>query len=197
MKTLIFATGNPHKVAEVKAMIGELYDLKSLVDIGCREAIPETASTLEGNALLKARYVREHYDLDCFAEDSGLEIDALDGAPGVDSAHYAGPQRDAEDNMNLVLNELGAAENRTARFRTVIALVLNGEEHTFEGVVEGRILTEKRGEGGFGYDPIFQPVGESRSFAQMTADEKNAISHRGRALWRLMEFLRQDAGAAP
>lgn len=192
MKTLIFATGNPHKVREVKALIGDLYDLKSLVDIGCREAIPETAATLQGNALLKARYVREHYHLDCFAEDSGLEIDALDGAPGVDSAHYAGPQRDAEDNMDLVLSKLGAAENRTARFRTVIALVLNGKEHLFEGVVEGRILTEKRGEGGFGYDPIFQPAGESRSFAQMTADEKNAISHRGRALRRLMEFLRQN-----
>lgn len=197
MKTLIFATGNPHKVAEVKAMIGDLYDLKSLVDIGCREAIPETASTLEGNALLKARYVRQHYGLDCFAEDSGLEIDALGGAPGVDSAHYAGPQRDAEDNMNLVLSELGATENRTARFRTVIALVLNGEEHTFEGVAEGRILPEKRGEGGFGYDPIFLPVGESRSFAQMTTDEKNAISHRARALRRLMEFLREDASATP
>ncbi len=172
-------------------MIGDLYELKSLVDIGCREEIPETAPTLEGNALLKARHVREHYGLDCFAEDTGLEIDALNGEPGVYSARYAGPQRDAGDNMDQVLRKLDGHPLRTARFRTVIALILDGREHTFEGVVEGRILTEQRGEGGFGYDPIFQPAGEERSFAQMTAGEKNAISHRGHALRRLMTFLRQ------
>lgn len=171
-------------------MIGDLYEIKSLADIGCYDEIPETADTIAGNALLKARYVREHYGYDCFAEDTGLEIDALNGAPGVFSARYAGAQRNAEDNMNLVLDKLGDAPRRSARFRTVIALILDRQEHTFEGIAEGHILKERQGADGFGYDPIFQPAGESRSFAQMAAGEKNAISHRGRALRQLMAFLR-------
>lgn len=197
MQSLIFATGNPYKVNEVTAMIGDLYQIKSLVDIGCREEIPETTGTIEGNALQKARYVRDHYGLDCFAEDTGLEIDALDGEPGVYSAHYAGPQRDSEANMALVLKRMASQRDRSARFRTVIALTLDGEEYTFEGVAEGRILTTAQGDGGFGYDPIFQPEGEKRSFAEMTAAEKNAISHRGRALRQLMAFLRNREAENP
>ena len=197
MQSLIFATGNPHKVNEVTAMIGDLYRIQSLADIGCREEIPETAETIEGNALLKARYVRDRYGLDCFAEDTGLEIDALGGEPGVYSARYAGPQRDAAANMALVLEKMARKRDRSARFRTVIALTLDGEEHTFEGVAEGRILTDAQGGGGFGYDPIFQPAGEERSFAEMTAPEKNAISHRGRALRQLVAFLRSRDFKSP
>lgn len=194
MKSLIFATGNPHKVREVNAMLGDDFNIKSLRDIGCQEDIPETQPTIEGNALQKARYVVEHYGVDCFSEDTGLEVDALDGAPGVLSARYAGPERDPEANMDLLLRNLAPYENRRARFRTVIALIMNGREHTFEGIVEGHIAPGRRGDGGFGYDPVFIPAGYGRSFAEMDTEEKNAISHRGRAIRKLVEFLqnRQD-----
>lgn len=197
MRELIFATGNRHKVQEVAAMLDDRYRILSLPDIGCREEIPETSNTIEGNALQKARYVRDRYQVDCFAEDTGLEIDALDGAPGVFSARYAGPDRDSEANMALVLQQLEGQAQRTARFRTVVALVLQGREYTFEGVVEGHIAQVKQGSGGFGYDPLFIPLGYDRSFAEMTAEEKNAISHRGRAIRKLTDFLREKEGALP
>ena len=161
----------------------------SLSDIGCHDDIPETADTLAGNALQKARYVKEHYGYDCFADDTGLMVDALGGAPGVYSARYAGPGHDSVTNMRLLLDNMKGVTDRSARFVTVIALILNGCELTFEGRVEGEILTEPQGEGGFGYDPVFQPEGGQLSFAMMSADAKNAISHRGRATAALMEYL--------
>ena len=188
-KTLIFATGNPNKVREIRKMIGEEFEIKSLKDIGCLDDIPETSPTIEGNALQKARYIVEHYQLDCFAEDTGLEVEALDGEPGIFSARYAGPDRDAAANMKKVLKKLHGQDNRQARFRTVVALIRDGKEYTFEGIVKGRIATEPQGQEGFGYDPIFIPEGESRSFAEMSMDEKNTISHRARAIRKLVEFL--------
>ena len=188
MKELIFATANPNKVREVNDLLAE-YHVKSLKDIGCEEEIPETSPTIEGNALQKAQYVKKHYQLDCFSEDTGLEIEALNGEPGVITAHYAGPQRSAEDNMNLVLSKLANTKNRNARFKTIIALILNGETHLFEGIVNGQIATQKSGEKGFGYDPIFIPDGYETSFAEMNAEEKNKISHRARAIAKLKDFL--------
>ena len=172
-------------------MLGDEYTLLDLKAIGCKEDIPEDEPTLAGNALAKARYLKQHYGLDCFADDTGLEVDALNGEPGVYSARYAGDAKDANANMDLLLKNLGNNTNRTARFKTVIALLQNGEEHLFEGVIEGRISEEKRGTQGFGYDPIFVPEGETRTFAEMEMVEKATMSHRGRAVKKLVEFLKQ------
>ena len=192
---LIFATNNPHKIAEIEAQLGDAYDFLSLAAIGCTEEIPETTGTIPGNARQKARYVFDKYGYDCFSEDTGLEVDALDGAPGVDTAHYAGLERSAEANNRKLLSELAAAgpdAPRTARFRTVIHLIIDGEEHTFEGICPGTIATEPTGTGGFGYDPVFRPAeGDGRSFAEMTGAEKRALSHRGRAVAKLVSYLRQ------
>jgi XTP/dITP diphosphohydrolase len=196
MPALVFATNNPNKIAEVKEMLGDHYDFLSLSDIGCEEEIPETTPTLAGNAQQKARYVKDNYGHDCFSEDTGLEVDALDGAPGVITAMYAGDERSAEANNNKVLRELGDNPDRSARFRTFICLILDGEEHLFEGRCEGQIADAPRGTGGFGYDPIFLPVeGSGRAFAEMPGPEKNAISHRGRALKKLTDFLTQKAAS--
>lgn len=194
MPSIVFATGNSHKVKEANAALNGAFEIIGLRDIGCEEELPETHPTLEGNALEKARYVHQHYQVDCFSEDSGLEAEALNGAPGVYSARYAGPANDAEANMNLLLNNLKGAENRNARFRTVIALLLNGQEYTFEGIVNGQIIPVKKGSGGFGYDPIFMPEGFNRTFAQMSTEEKNAISHRGQAIAKLRAFLMERGG---
>lgn len=193
---IVFATNNQHKLSEVRQILGERFEVVSLNDIGCTEDIPETAETLEGNALQKVRYVKEHYGLDCFADDTGLEVKALDGAPGVHTARYAelygsGVTHDSDANMCLLLHNLENITDRRARFRTVIALIYKGQEYLFEGICPGSILRERRGTEGFGYDPIFQPEGYDRPFAMMTADEKNAISHRGRATQKLAEFLCQ------
>ncbi len=188
---IVFATNNQHKLSELRRIVGERYNILSLADINCHEDIPETSDTLTGNALQKARYIKEHYGYDCFADDTGLMVDALDGAPGVYSARYAGPGHDSVANMRLLLENMDGKENRSARFVTVIALILNGEERTFEGCVEGEILTAPEGDGGFGYDPIFRPDGQPQSFALMSADAKNAISHRGRATAKLLNYLDQ------
>ncbi len=191
---LVFATANPHKVQEVTAKLGPGAILRSLTDIGCTEDLPETTGTIPGNALQKARYVRDHYGVDCFAEDSGLEVDALGGRPGVDTAHYSGT-RDNEANMDKVLAELaevGAADipSRRARFRAVIALCKDGREELFEGTVEGHIAFAKTGSGGFGYDPIFVPEGHHHTFAEMPGEVKLGISHRARAVEGLVRELR-------
>ncbi len=187
---IIFATGNRHKVKEVLQVLGDQFDLGSLADIGCPEDLPETSPTLEGNALQKARYVQAHFGVNCFAEDTGLEIEALGGAPGVNTARYAGDAKNPDANIDLVLKNLEGKANRSALFRAVIALILDGKEHFFEGIVHGKIHHERSGNGGFGYDPIFQPDGYDRTFANMSDDEKNAISHRGIATRRLVEFLK-------
>lgn len=188
---LVFATNNRHKLQEVSAMLGEKFELLSLSDIGCTVDIPETSDTLSGNALQKARYVKEHFGIDCFADDTGLEVKALDGAPGVHSARYAG-DHDSEANITKLLGELKDKKDRTARFRTVIAL-LNGEkEYLFEGIVNGRIAEKREGYEGFGYDPVFVPDGFDCSFAQLGNDVKNTISHRARAIGKLVEFLNSN-----
>ena len=186
---LVFATNNRHKLEEITRMLKDKYEIISLEEIGCREEIPEDYETLQENALEKARYVKEHYGYDCFADDTGLEIEALGNRPGVYSARYAGPAKNSEDNMHKVLGEMKGEENRKARFRTVIALLLGGEEHFFEGLVEGKILEQQQGEIGFGYDPIFCPEGYRQSFAEMPMEQKNQISHRGQAVRKLAEFL--------
>lgn len=197
MKELIMATNNAHKLEEVRQILGSAFTVKSLNDIGCTEDIPETADTLEGNALQKALYVHEHYGVDCFADDTGLEVDALNGAPGVYTARFGamngyGESHDADANIQCLLDKLADAETRKARFRTVIALVQGGKEMLFEGIVEGNILQQRVGNGGFGYDPIFAPVeANGLAFAQMSAEAKNAISHRGRATKKLTEYLYQ------
>lgn len=188
MQPLVFATNNQHKLIEVQAMINGSFQLQSLNDIGCRDDIPETADTLEGNAALKSAYIVERYGLDCFADDSGLEVEALNNAPGVYSARYSG-SRDMEQNMRLLLANLAKHANRKARFRTVISLHLAGEHYLFEGIVYGHITTEEQGMNGFGYDPIFIPQGYSKTFAEMTAEEKNKISHRYQAMQQLISFL--------
>ena len=193
---IVFATNNAHKLQEVRQILGERFEVVGLNDIGCHEDIPENAETLEGNALAKAHYVKEHYGLDCFADDTGLEVTALGGAPGVHTARYAelfgeGITHDSNANMALLLHNLEKKSDRSARFRTVIALIYKGEEHLFEGICEGEILSERHGTEGFGYDPVFRPTGFDRCFAEMSADEKNAISHRGRATQKLAEFLRK------
>ena len=187
--TIIFATSNPNKIREVKEMLPAHFEIKSLADIGCTEEIPETSPIIEGNAIQKAQYVVAHYGLDCFAEDTGLEVTALDGAPGVYTARYAGPERNASDNMNLLLDNLREKADRSARFKTVIALIQNGETHTFEGIVNGTIAQQIAGAGGFGYDPVFIPENHNITFAEMAKEAKNAISHRGRALSKLLHFL--------
>ncbi|MBB4080602.1 XTP/dITP diphosphohydrolase [Lewinella aquimaris] len=193
---LVFATNNPHKIEEIRRQLGDRYTFRSLQDIGCTEDIPETETTLEGNARLKARHVKSNYGQDCFSEDSGLEVAALGNAPGVDTAHYAGPQRDAEENNTKLLSELGDRKDRLARFRTVICLIQGDTETLFEGVCEGRIATSPVGHGGFGYDPVFVPTeGDGRTFAQMKQDEKVRISHRGRAIAKLQEYLKSRSGA--
>lgn len=190
MKDIIFATNNAHKLEELRQILAGRFNVLSLADIDCHEDIPETAPTIEGNAVMKAQWIHEHYGVDCFSDDTGLEIDALGGEPGVHSARYATDGHDNIANINKVLTKMAGVTARTARFRTVIALIMDGELHTFKGEVEGRILTERHGEGGFGYDSIFQPVeGDGRTFGEMSAQEKNAISHRGRAVARLAEFL--------
>lgn len=188
---LVFVTNNPNKIAEVARQLGEAYDFQSLADIGCTEEIPETTDTIPGNARQKAQFVHERYGVDCFSEDTGLEIDALDGAPGVDTAHYAGPERHAEANMKKVLKALGRVPNRKARFRTVICLIRKGEEHLFEGICEGNIAGRIRGDQGFGYDPIFIPNGSSETFGQMGFTAKKVYSHRAKAVQKLIDFLQQ------
>ena len=186
---LVFATGNPNKISEVNDLLDGHFEVRGLQDIGCPLDLPETSPTIPGNALQKARYVYENYGVDCFSEDTGLEIEALEGEPGVLSARYAGDAKNPEANMNLVLQKLEGVEHRKARFYTVIALILNGEEHLFEGIAEGSIRHEKSGTGGFGYDPIFQPDGFGATFAELSKAEKNAISHRGKAIRKLINFL--------
>jgi len=187
---LVFATNNRHKLEELQAIIGNKIKLLSLKDIGCTDEIPEDHPTLEGNASQKAFYVYNKFGYNCFADDTGLEIEALNGEPGVYSARYAGEEKSAEANMNKVLDKLAKIKDRKARFRTVISLVIHGAENQFEGVVEGEILTEKRGFSGFGYDPIFQANGFSQTFAEMDLGEKNKISHRGRAVEKLVVHLK-------
>lgn len=192
MRQIVFATNNAHKLEELRQIMGEQFEVLSLTDINCHEDIPEDQPTIEGNARQKAEYIREHYGYDCFSDDTGLEIDALGGEPGVHSARYGGVAHDSERNIDKVLRLMADVpmEQRTAHFRTAICLLMDGEEHLFEGRVEGRILTERHGSGGFGYDSIFQPLeGDGRTFAQMAPEEKNAISHRGRAVARLVQFL--------
>lgn len=197
-KLLIMATNNEHKLKEVRQIL-DYKDIliKGLEEVGCYDDIPETADTLEGNALLKARYMYSHYGVDCFADDTGLEVEALDGQPGVFTARFGqmngyGNSHDANANMQCLLDKLQGKENRKARFRTVIALVCEGKEYIFEGIVEGEILTEKSGQEGFGYDPIFSPEGKGISFAEMSAEEKNQISHRGRAVEKLIAWLKKE-----
>lgn len=190
MKKLVFATNNPHKLEEIRAILGSKLEILSLADIGCDADIPETAETLEGNALIKAHYVYDNYKLDCFTDDTGLEVDALHGLPGVHTARYAYPDRhDPEANMIKLLEALRENNDRNARFRTVIALIEKGKEHLFEGVVEGVIAREKSGTQGFGYDPVFIPEGNSKTFAELGEDIKNTISHRARAVQKLAEHL--------
>lgn len=186
---MVFATANSNKLTEVRDKLGSRYIFRSLADIGCEEEIPETSPTLEGNALQKARYVSDNYGENCFAEDSGLEIDALHGRPGVITAHYAGPERDPVANMQKVLDELGDSSNRKAQFRAVIALIIDGEEQLFEGIVRGSISYKMQGEGGFGYDPIFIPEGYDKTFAELPSSVKKDISHRSRAVSKLVAFL--------
>jgi len=186
---IVFATNNLHKLSEIREIIGDKYTILSLKDIDCNENIPETAMTLEGNAEIKARYVKEHYGYDCFADDTGLEVEVLNGEPGVMSARYAGENHDSEANMQLLLKNMFGEENRKARFRTVIALLVGNELTLMDGIVDGEITKERVGNSGFGYDPIFKPNESNKTFAQMSSEEKNKISHRGRATEKLIEKL--------
>lgn len=186
---IVFATNNPHKLEEVRALTAGKIEILSLSDINCHDDIPETSDTLEGNALIKARWVKEKYGYDCFADDTGLMVDALNGEPGVYSARYAGPECDAKANMTLLLEKMKDQTFRNAKFVTVIALILNGEESVFTGEVEGIIAVSPSGTAGFGYDPIFVAAESGKAFAEMTPEDKNAISHRGRAMRKLIDFL--------
>jgi XTP/dITP diphosphohydrolase len=190
---IVFASNNKNKIIELQSMLPDSVTILSLESIGCHEEIPETASTIEGNAILKANYVTQKYGYDCFADDTGLEVLALDGAPGVYSARYAGEQRNPEDNMNLLLKNLTDKETRAAQFKTVIALNLNGEQHLFTGIAKGEITLEKIGNQGFGYDPIFQPEGYTETFAQLPLELKNEISHRGKATKQLLAHLKNKS----
>jgi XTP/dITP diphosphohydrolase len=190
MRKLVFATNNDHKLRELQQILPSEFELLSLNDIGCIDEIPETGPTLEVNATQKSFYIWDKYGIDCFADDTGLEIEALENEPGVFSARYAGEERSATANMLKVLAKMANETNRKARFRCVVSLIIDGDEKHFEGIVDGLILTEKRGETGFGYDPIFQPDGYNCSFAEMSADDKNQISHRGRAVMKLVDYLR-------
>ncbi len=194
MKQLIMATNNEHKLREIRQILGEEFEVKGLAEIGCHEDIPETSDTLEGNARQKARYVYEHYGLDCFADDTGLEVEALNGAPGIFTARFGslngyGDSHDSQANIRCLLDKLKGKRNRTARFRTAIALIQDGEEHLFEGIVNGKIVKKLRGTDGFGYDPVFEPEESGLTFAEMGPTEKNRISHRGRATKKLVEYL--------
>jgi XTP/dITP diphosphohydrolase len=186
---LVFASNNKNKISEIQAMLPESIQILSLEDIGCHEDIPETADTIQGNAILKADYVTKNYGYDCFADDSGLEVDALNGAPGVYSARYAGEQKNDGDNIDKLLVELDGVINRKANFKTVIALNHKGSQHLFTGIADGEIIGEKRGNFGFGYDPVFVPVGFDLTFAQISQEEKAQISHRGKATRQLIHFL--------
>lgn len=189
---LCFATNNKHKIEEVKHIVGHHFEIVSLADINCNEELPETRETLEGNSLQKAEYVFQHYHTACFADDTGLEVEALNGAPGVYSARYAGPQKNSEDNISLLLQNLEGSTNRKARFRTVITLVgLTDQPVYFEGIINGTIIPQRRGSSGFGYDPVFVPDGYTRTFAEITLVEKNDLSHRAIAVKKLSEYLRQ------
>ena len=192
MDKLVFATNNPHKLEEVRAILGSDVEVLSLRDIGCTADIPETADTLDGNALLKARFVASRYGVDCFADDTGLEVAALDGAPGVYSARFAGPGCTPADNVRKLLGLMRDAGDRSARFRTVVALIRGGKEYCFEGIVGGTIARTPAGCGGFGYDPVFVPEGYDRTFAELPPAEKNRISHRARAVAKLADFLRGE-----
>jgi XTP/dITP diphosphohydrolase len=189
MKDLVFATNNRHKLEEVAPLLGNTYTLLSLSDIGCTKDIPETAETLQGNALLKAEYVYANYGKNCFSDDTGLEIEALNNAPGVHSARYAGEHKSAADNVAKVLRKMQGKTNRKARFRTVIAFILNGKQYFFEGEVKGSIIDHPTGTKGFGYDPIFVPEGYDKTFAELELEVKNTISHRARAVKQLITFL--------
>lgn len=189
---LVFATNNKHKLQEIRDILGNRVEILSLSDINCNDEIPETADTLQGNALIKARWIYEKYGLDCFADDTGLKVEELNGEPGVYSARYAGDDCNPQANMYKLLQNLTGKNNRAAQFRTVIALIINGEEKIFEGTVKGTISNEKMGEAGFGYDPIFIPEGYSLSFAQMSSETKNSISHRYRAAEKLSKYLKEN-----
>ena len=186
---LVFATNNINKIKEVQKLIPETIKLLSLKDIGCEDDLPETQPNIEGNAKQKADYIKDNYGYDCFADDTGLEVEALDGAPGVYSARYAGPQKDAQDNIDKLLSELHNHQNRNARFKTVIALNMKDQTYTFSGICEGVIIHEKKGNSGFGYDPIFKPQGYNQTFAEMDLQLKNQIGHRGKAVRQLVAFL--------
>ena len=188
---LVFASNNKNKIQEIQALVPNTFQIVSLEDIGCFEDIPETADTIEGNAILKANYVTSNYGYDCFADDTGLEVDALNGAPGVYSARYAGEQKDANDNMDKLLSELKDKSNRKANFKTVIALNLNGKQNLFTGIINGKIIEEKIGTNGFGYDPIFVADGFDKTFAELSMEEKSTISHRGIAVKELILFLQK------
>ena len=196
-KQIVFATNNRHKLDEIRDIAGTCFEILSLADIGCHDDIPETADTLRGNALLKARWVKDRYGYDCFADDTGLMVDALDGEPGVYSARYAGPGHDSAANMALLLERMKDVVDRKARFVTEIALIEGEEEHFFTGEVKGRINDTPRGDAGFGYDPVFVPEGASVTFAEMDSQAKNAVSHRGRAVAALMVYLTQNANHTP
>ena len=189
---LVFATNNKHKLQEVRDIVGDRVEVLSLSDIDCHDDIPETADTLQGNALIKARHIYDKYGMNCFADDTGLEVEALGGEPGVYSARYAGEECDSEANMLKLLQNLTGKNNRNAQFRTVIALIINGEEKLFNGIVKGFISNEKNGDSGFGYDPIFIPEGYNESFAQMSGEMKNSISHRFRATKQLSDYLKEN-----
>lgn len=191
MRTLCFATNNDHKRAEIQALLGDEFKVVGLSEIGCEEELAENQITLEGNSLQKAAYVFDHYKVSCFADDTGLEVEALNGEPGVYSARYAGSQRNSDDNMNLLLANLSNIENKKAQFRTVITLITPNDKKQFEGVLKGTIIKEKRGAGGFGYDPIFVPEGETKTLAEMTMPEKNLLSHRARAVEKLVLYLKK------
>ena len=186
---IVFASNNKNKIYEIQSMLPESIQIVSLESIGCLEEIPETSETIEGNAILKANYVTQKYGFDCFADDTGLEVEALNGEPGVYSARYAGEQRNVDDNMDKLLEELLDKTNRNAQFKTVIALNLKGKQYLFEGIASGEITLEKKGTGGFGYDPIFKPNGYENTFAELSLEVKNEISHRGKATKALLEFL--------
>jgi XTP/dITP diphosphohydrolase len=190
---LVFASNNKNKIQEIQTLVPNSIQIVSLEDIGCTEDIPETADTIEGNAILKANYVTEKYGYDCFADDTGLEVEALNGAPGVYSARYAGEQKDANDNMDKLLSELKDKSNRKANFKTVIALNLNGKQNLFTGIINGKIIEEKIGTNGFGYDPIFVAEGYEKTFAELTMEEKSTISHRGIAVKELILFLQKQS----
>ncbi|WP_215225404.1 non-canonical purine NTP diphosphatase [Echinicola shivajiensis] len=186
---ICFATNNPKKIEEVKAALGDDFTIVSLKEIGCNEELPETGDTLDFNAFQKARHVSENYQVSCFADDTGLEVEALEGAPGVYSGRYAGEPRSDERNVDLLMENMKNKSHRKAQFRTVIALILDGKEYSFEGIAKGEITSERSGNGGFGYDPVFRPENHDQTFAELSMQEKNAISHRGRAVRKLIDFL--------